>query len=133
MATAAQVFANQANAKHSTGPVTPEGKARDSQNATAPGLFSASAFIRSDEQDTYEEFRATWTARLAPDGPLEETLVGELVQAAWRLRRCTLIETAAYELKRPLTMRQPQRKTSIVCRPASTAPAPPPNGPCSAT
>ena len=47
MATTAQVFANQANAQHSTGPVTPEGKARASQNAAAPGVFSASAFIRS--------------------------------------------------------------------------------------
>ena len=97
MATAAQVFSNQANAKHSTGPVTPEGKSRASQNATALGLFSASAFIRADEHDAYAEFRANWNARLVPDGPLEETLVGELVQAAWRLRRCTLLETAAQD------------------------------------
>ena len=96
MATAAQVFANQANANHSTGPVTPEGKARASQNAAALGLFSASAFIRSDEEEIYKEFRAAWNTRLVPDGPLEETLVGELVQAAWRLRRCTLLETAAH-------------------------------------
>jgi hypothetical protein len=96
MATTAQVLANQANAQHSTGPVTPEGKARASQNASAFGLFSASAFIRSDEEEIYEEFRAAWNARLVPDGPLEETLVGELVQAAWRLRRCTLLETAAH-------------------------------------
>ena len=101
MATTAQVFANQANAKHSTGPVTPEGKSRASQNATALGLFSASAFIRADEQETYEEFRAGWNARLVPDGPLEETLAGELVQAAWRLRRCTLLETAAQDATTP--------------------------------
>ncbi len=79
MATTAQVLANQANAQHSTGPVTPEGKAQASQNASAFGLFSASAFIRPDEEDLYEEFRAAWNARLVPDGPLEETLVGELV------------------------------------------------------
>ena len=101
MATTAQVFANQANAKHSTGPVTPEGKTRASQNATALGLFSASAFIRPDERETYREFRADWNARLVPDGPLEETLVGELVQAAWRLRRCTLLETAAQDATTP--------------------------------
>lgn len=95
MATASQVFANQANATHSTGPVTTEGKARASQNATALGLFSASAFLRPDEQEAHVEFRASWYARLVPDGPVEEALVGELVQAAWRLRRCTLLETAA--------------------------------------
>jgi len=101
MATTPQVFANQANAQHSTGPVTPEGKARASQNAAALGLFSASAFIRSDEEEIYGEFRAAWNARLVPDGPLEETLVGELVQAAWRLRRCTLLETAAQDAATP--------------------------------
>jgi len=101
MATPAQLFANQENARHSTGPVTPEGKARASQNAATLGIFSTSAFIRTDEREAYNEFRAAWNARLVPDGPLEETLVGELVQAAWRLRRCTLLETASYPAATP--------------------------------
>ena len=97
MTSNAQLLTNRANAQFSSGPVTAGGKQRSASNATALGLFSASAFIRSDEQETYEDFRAAWNARLAPDGPLEETLAGELVQAAWRLRRCTLLETAAQD------------------------------------
>lgn len=106
MATAAQILANQNNAQLSTGPVTPEGKARGSQNATTLGLFSASAFVRADEHEIYEQFRADWNARLVPDGPVEEALVAELIQAAWRLRRCGLLEsttpdaTAAEDLDR---------------------------------
>jgi hypothetical protein len=97
MATPAQVLANQTNAKHSTGPNTPEGKTRASQNATTLGLFSASAFIHPDEHEIYVAFRASWTARLVPDGPIEEALVAELIQAAWRLRRCGLLETSTPE------------------------------------
>lgn len=93
MATPAQSFANQANAKLSTGPITPDGKARASQNSTTFGLFAVSSFIRADEREIYDAFRAEWAARLIPDGPFEEALVAELVQAAWRLRRCTLLET----------------------------------------
>jgi hypothetical protein len=97
MATPAQVLANQTNAKHSTGPNTPQGKTRASQNATTLGLFSASAFIHPDEHEIYVAFRASWTARLVPDGPIEEALVAELIQAAWRLRRCGLLETSTPE------------------------------------
>jgi SEC-C motif len=89
-----QLLANRANAQLSTGPVTADGKQRSSRNATALGLFSASAFIRPDEHHAYRKFRTAWNAHLAPDGPVEEALVAELVQAAWRLRRCTALETA---------------------------------------
>lgn len=98
MATAAQLIANQTNASLSTGPVTPEGKARASQNATTLGLFSASAFVRPDEQQIYEQFRADWSARLVPGCPVEEALVAELVQSAWRLRRCALLEATTPEV-----------------------------------
>jgi hypothetical protein len=118
MATTAQVLANQANAIHSTGPVTPEGKARASHNAATLGLFSASAFIRPDEQDAYEAFRAAWQTRLVPDGPLEATLVSELVQAAWRLRRCTLLETTTPDAT---TLQDLDRIQASIDRARSTA------------
>ena len=101
MATAAQLSANQANAKHSTGPVTPDGKARASKNAATLGLFSASAFIRPGERDIFDAFRAAWTARLVPDGPVEEALVTELMHSAWRLRRCALLEENTFESASP--------------------------------
>jgi hypothetical protein len=97
MATAAQLIANQANAKLSTGPVTPEGRHRASQTATTLGLFSPSTFVRPGEQEIYQAFRAEWVARLLPDGPIEKALVAELVQSAWRLRRCILLEESTPE------------------------------------
>jgi hypothetical protein len=97
MASEVQLLANRANAQLSTGPVTADGKQRSSRNATALGLFSASAFIGPDEHQAYRKFRTAWNAHLAPDGPVEEALVGELVQAAWRLRRCTALETVTQD------------------------------------
>jgi hypothetical protein len=92
MSTAAQLLANQTNATLSTGPVTSEGKSRVSQNATKLGLFSTTAFVRCDEREIYEGFVAAWEFQLRASGPVEEQLAADVIQAAWRLRRCTAVE-----------------------------------------
>lgn len=92
MSSAAQILANQSNAQHSTGPVTPAGKARVSQNARKLGLFSATAFIRPEEREVYTNFRADWESQLASDGIIEDRLAEEIIQSAWRLRHCAEIE-----------------------------------------
>lgn len=40
----------------------------------------------------YAEFRAGFHEDLAPEGAVEHTLAAEIVHAAWRLRRCSVIE-----------------------------------------
>jgi len=97
MATTAQILANRQNAERSLGPVTPEGKARVSQNATRYGLFSVANFVRPEEQDIFNEFESGYLAELAPDSPLEQTLAREIIHAAWRLRRCANLEVAPPE------------------------------------
>ncbi|SRR5579885_2919822 len=97
MATTAQILANRQNAEKSLGPVTTEGKARVSQNAAKFGLFSVASFVRPEEQDIFNKFESGYLAELAPDSPLEQTLAGEIIHAAWRLRRCADLETAPPE------------------------------------
>jgi len=92
MSTAAQIQANQTNATLSTGPVTPEGKSRVSQNATKLGLFATTAFVRCDEREIYDDFVAAWEFQFRPSGPVEEQLAADVIQAAWRLRRCNAVE-----------------------------------------
>jgi hypothetical protein len=72
MATAAQITANRANALHSTGPATPEGKARVSQNALKHGLTSKHLVIRPDEEAEFATLRDALEAELAPEGELVE-------------------------------------------------------------
>jgi uncharacterized protein YecA (UPF0149 family) len=97
MATPAQILANRQNAERSTGPVTAEGRARVSQNAMKLGLFSVASFVRPEEQEIFSEFESGYMSELSPSMPLEQTLTREIIQAAWRLRRCASLETAPPE------------------------------------
>jgi uncharacterized membrane-anchored protein YhcB (DUF1043 family) len=97
MSTPAQILANRQNAERSAGPVTAAGKARVSQNATKLGLFSVANFVRPEQQDIFKEFETGYMAELSPRTPLEQTLSREIVQAAWRLRRCASLEIAPPE------------------------------------
>jgi hypothetical protein len=95
MATTAQITANRANAQHSTGPVTPEGKSRVAQNALRHGLTALHLVVRDDEREDFEALRASLVQELDPQGPLENLTFDELLHAAWNLRRFRRIETEA--------------------------------------
>ena len=92
MASPAQIFANQANAAHSTGPRTPEGKAHTSQNALRHGLTAARLVVRDDEREAFEGFRAGLLAELAPQGAVEAVTFNDLLHAAWNLERFRRLE-----------------------------------------
>ena len=94
MSTTAQILANRQNAELSCGPVTAEGRARASQNATKFGLFSVANFVRREEQQIFNEFESGYLLELSPASPLEQTLAREIIHAAWRLRRCADLEVA---------------------------------------
>src|SRR5581483_2138923 len=95
MATSAQLDANRANAQLSTGPVTPEGKARVSQNARKHGLTAKNLVLSAGEREEFEEFRDELTAELAPQGVVETLTFNELLHAAWNLRRYRRVEAEA--------------------------------------
>jgi hypothetical protein len=94
MSTDAQIAANRINAQASCGPRTAEGQARVALNAVSTGLYSSGDFIRPGEQDLYAQFCAGFRTELAPEGAIEETLAAEIIHAAWRMRRCSVIEAA---------------------------------------
>jgi hypothetical protein len=75
------------------GPQTEEGKARSALNSLKTGLFAAQDFIRDGEEVEYAELRGSFIDELQPEGAIEEALAAEVIGAAWRLRRCRLIES----------------------------------------
>jgi hypothetical protein len=93
MSTSRQITANRTNAKFSTGPRTPAGKARASRNSTKFGLFSGT-FTHPGEEKDYAALRENLRSAFAPRHPEEEAVLDEILHAVWRLRRCNQLEAA---------------------------------------
>jgi len=87
-----QIEANRTNALKSTGPQTPEGKAKIAQNAVKHGLLAEHILIRDENREDYEAFRDIMAANLQPEGSVESLLVERIITAAWRLRRAVRLE-----------------------------------------
>ena len=83
---------NRANAQHSTGPRTPDGKARSSRNALRHGLSSHNAVLPFEDQDAYQQHCRRFFDEYQPATPTETQLTQELADTAWRLNRIPVLE-----------------------------------------
>ena len=92
MSTDAQIAANRANARLSTGPSTPEGKAAASLNAVRHGLFCKQVVLDCEDRAEFEAHCSALLADLAPAGGIEELLAQRAVCESWRLQRVLRIE-----------------------------------------
>jgi hypothetical protein len=95
MATAAQIAANHANARRSTGPRTAEGKAASARNATSHGLSSKDFVVLAGQEQEFAEFMAALETEIQPAGAIERELFAQHAHAAWTLRRCRRAEVAS--------------------------------------
>ena len=84
--------ANQANAQHSTGPRTEEGKAASSQNARKHGLCAKEVILQPHEEEEFGELLQEHLTTIQPEGVMEHTLLDEMVAATWNLRRIRRME-----------------------------------------
>ena len=89
-----QKAANRANALHSTGPRTSEGKAAVRFNAFRHGILAQDAVLPGEDVDAFEDLRNRVRAEFSPVGPIEEFLVDRLVSDMWRRQRLERTETA---------------------------------------
>jgi len=96
MTTRKQRAANRRNAKKSTGPKTPEGKAKSAQNATKHGLLSGRPLLADEDPAAYEEHRLTLLHELWPETPLEQGIVERIAATQWRLARVPIIESELF-------------------------------------
>jgi hypothetical protein len=92
MATAEQIAANRENARKSTGPRTPAGKARSRYNAMKHGLLAEAALLPEEDEGTFRELERALIEDLAPVGAQEKALVDEIINLTWRLRRDSQVE-----------------------------------------
>jgi hypothetical protein len=86
-----KLAANRANAQHSTGPKTAEGKAKSRFNAVKYGLTSRYFPTLLQENSawgqTYQDLRMNLYVHFAPEGPIEEMLVDKIVVETIRYSR----------------------------------------------
>jgi hypothetical protein len=91
MATDAQIKANRQNAKKCTGPRTPEGRDRSSQNAIKHGLRARRDVIKSESQEEFNHHRRRFFAELGPSSAIEYAIAERIISLAWRLKRACSI------------------------------------------
>jgi hypothetical protein len=87
-----RALSNRANAQHSTGPRTLEGKARSAQNALTHGLTSRTTVLPSEDPAAYQHHVQQFQDEYQPQTPTETQLVQELADTAWRLNRIAFLE-----------------------------------------
>jgi hypothetical protein len=99
MATKTQLEANRANARRSSGPKTPAGKARSSMNAVKHGLTAKMIVIGDEDPAQFELLRKALEARYEPSSLIERELVERLAGIIWRLRRIPRFEADIIEAR----------------------------------
>ena len=95
MATSAiQIETNRANARHSTGPRTPDGKQRSSLNATRHGLTGQMIVMPHEDMQAYLAHCQSYAEEWSPAGVTETHMVQSIADAQWRLHRAQSREHA---------------------------------------
>ena len=79
--------ANRRNACRSTGPRTPQGKARASLNAVKTGCFARTPLLPGEEPAELEAFVADLIDDLSPATAVERDLAERVAGLSWRRRR----------------------------------------------
>ena len=94
-----QIESNRRNAQKSTGPKTPNGKARASQNAVRHGLTAETVIGPLEDPADYRAFEQAVTTAYDAETAVERELVLRLASLLWRLRRATSVETGLLEMQ----------------------------------
>jgi hypothetical protein len=111
---------NRSNAAKSTGPRTPDGKARSSQNGVTHGMFCRRAVLVGESQEEFNDLRRGVHQRFAPRDVFEVMLVDRVVLAMWKLKRLHEAE-ACVHAARGCRMDQARREANMRRRVESTA------------
>ena len=97
MSTQSQITANQANAQHSTGPRSEQGKSVASQNSTKHGLTGKFVLIAAEDPDEFLAYMQEYFSQHNPATMDEQFLVRQMAEAMWRLRRVQRLELPLFD------------------------------------
>ena len=80
----------------STGPITPEGKARSAANSYKHGATSVHDVIEEQDRPRYEELREDLLKRIQPRDALEGVAFDSLLHSSWSMFRIRRMEEAYF-------------------------------------
>jgi hypothetical protein len=96
MASPAQIAANRANARKSTGPRSVEGKSASRFNALKHGIDAASIVIPGEDPAEYDALVAEYQREYRPRSASESFQVETMIRADWHKRRLEQVEAELY-------------------------------------
>ena len=99
MPSEAQINANRLNAQKSTGPTSPEGKARSALNALKTGIDAWSHIIPGEDPAELEALTEQFLLHYQPADPVQLSLVDTLISTEWIQRRLRRIEAQLWNYR----------------------------------
>jgi hypothetical protein len=86
---------NRRNSLRSTGPKTPQGKAKVSTNAVKHGAYSEALTLLLESPEDFQALRSGLVDTLTPKGLMETRLVDRLASLWWRMDRSKMAANQA--------------------------------------
>jgi len=107
MATKRQIAANRRNARHATGPKTPQGKATASMNSLRHGLRASKIILPGEQQEDFDHIHDGLQNLYQPQDQAEQYLVDQAAIAQWKLVRVEVLEADCFAAGLPPEARVP--------------------------
>jgi hypothetical protein len=97
-----RVTQGESESPRSTGPKTPEGKAKSSQNRFTFG-FNAANFILLpwEDKDEFDQLLENLKAEFQPESPSEKMLVEKMAQHYWLTQRALAVQSFCFSFEGP--------------------------------
>ena len=109
--------ANRANAQHSTGPVTAEGKATVSRNSTKHGLTGSFHVLEGEDQQAYTALLNRFMEDEKPVGIAEMELVKKMAQYTWLSERAHRLQHACFVIVNQTSEQSRNHQAELHVRP----------------
>ncbi len=114
MSTEKQIAANQANAQHSTGPTTADGKAASCLNNFRWGFCGTFTFLPSEDPENYDTLLCGLRAEHQPVTVTETILVEKMAQHHWLSQRALTLQDMT--LHGDLPIRDQEKRFALFMR-----------------
>jgi hypothetical protein len=98
MSTQKQIEANRRNAQKSTGPQSPETRAKTRLNAMRDGFTGQITTLSDEDRPIFEKFKSDFIEDLAPKTTMELSLATSIAWDTWRLNHLRAVEMNIYAL-----------------------------------